>query len=127
MSIITITISIDVPDGATVNVGTSNGGMQKPTGKARRDDANEVIPPGGSTDPLPGKKGLTIGQAPRNDLLWWADKIAAGLRSDPNSRFADSNREQLAAIEHEMERRASSTGSPAFDSPPPEDDDIPFD
>ena len=67
-----------------------------------------MLPPGGSSQPMPGKKGqegLTIGEADMNDLTWWADKIAAGLRSDPDSRYADKNREDLDALRAEIARR----------------------
>jgi hypothetical protein len=103
----TITITVTV-DGNNVSVSTATGGEKKAYkggGNARRSNADEVIPPGGSSDPLPGKKGLTIGEAPMNDLTWWRGKIAAGLDADPDSRFYDSNKAQLDAITREIKRR----------------------
>lgn len=145
MNTITITITVE---GGNVTVSTVGAGAtSRPAqggarGKGRR--SNEVIPPGGSSQPMPGKKGqegLTIGEADMNDLTWWADKIAAGLRSDPDSRYADKNLEDLDALRAEIARREGGTQrAPAQklrgerddnndfenDGFPPDDTDIPF-
>ena len=119
----TITITVTV-DGGNVSVSTATGGEKKAYkggGNARRGNADEVIPPGGSSDPLPGKKGLTIGEAPMNDLTWWADKIEGGL--DESSRFYESNVAQLEAIRFEIKRRTGGVVDVVNDGP---SDDLPF-
>lgn len=128
----TITITVTV-DGGNVSVSTATGGEKKAYkggGNARRSNADEVIPPGGSSDPLPGKKGLTIGEAPMSDLTWWRDKIAAGLEADPDSRFYDSNKAQLDTITREIKRRENGGRSEEFSDDfgggAASDDQIPF-
>lgn len=105
MSTITITITID---GDNVTVNTSGGGST-----TRRKPSGEAIPPGGSTRRFPGKKGqegLTVGQAEMSDLVWWSAKIDKDLRNDPDSKFADKNREDLDALRAEMARREGGGG-----------------
>ena len=115
----TITITID---GDNITVSTGAGG----SGKARA-PSGEIIPPGGSTRPFPGKKGqagLTVGAAEMNDLTWWRDKISADLNNDPRSKFADKNRGDLDALEAEIARRSGGNGTVSDDAL--SDDDIPF-
>jgi hypothetical protein len=119
----TITITID---GDNITVSTGSGG----SGKARA-PSGEVIPPGGSSRPFPGKKGqagLTVGQAEMSDLVWWRDKIDADLGNDPRSKFADKNREDLAALRSEIDRRQNGGGDPGDFSHNggSNDDSIPF-
>lgn len=130
---ITITITIDAGDGARVSAGGGTTAA-KGTTRAHRGDSDEFIPPGGSTEPMPGKKGkdgLTIGEAPGNDLEWWSGKIESDLAQDPGSRYADSNRAKMMAMRAEQRRRADYVRTAAddagsFDSPPPDDSDIPL-
>ncbi len=121
MSTITITITID---GDNITVNTSGGGST-----TRRKPSGEAIPPGGSTRRFPGKKGqegLTVGQAEMSDLVWWSEKIDKDLRSDPNSRFADKNREDLDALRAEMARREGGSQDDFGGGGAGGDDDIPF-
>lgn len=114
----TITITIDAGDGARVSVG-SGGAAAKGGGKSSRRDDGEFIPPGGSTEPMPGKKGkegLTIGNAPGNDLEWWSGKIENDLAQDPESRYADSNRSKMMAMRREQQRRAEYVRTAADDA-----------
>jgi hypothetical protein len=129
MSKSTITITITI-DGGNVSVSTAGGGSAKSGGKSRR--SNEAIPPGGSTRLMPGKKGkdegLTLGEASMDDLTWWADKIASGLRDDPNSRYADKNRDDLAELKREIARRTGGVSDEPGEYGPESDDEqsIPF-
>lgn len=100
MSKTTITITID---GGNVTVNTSGGGG----GKSRK-PSGEFIPPGGSGQPMPGKKGqagLTIGQAEMADLVWWRDALPGNIDDPDKARFRDRNREDLDALRAEIARR----------------------
>ena len=139
-----ITITIEVEDGKmSIDMGGAKT-QQRPAqggarGKGRR--SNEAIPPGGSTQLLPGKKGrdegVTIGEASMNDLEWWSNKLENGLRDDPHGKYADRDGDDLRALRAEIARRTGGGEGGAPDDGFPPDyfgspsgggggDDIPF-
>ena len=131
MSTITITISIDVPDGAKINV--SQGTAAKSGGTpARRSEplpkaSGRLRTDGDPSIDAPGKKGGRVSDMEDKDLSWWRDKLTSSLHAEPDGRFAAKNADQLAAIETEMAHRADGGGPQDFaHSGGSDDDSIPF-
>lgn len=53
------------------------------------------------------KTGLAPSEAEDKDLAYWGKRLAEELEKDPNKRFADRDRELLAAIRGEQARRGN--------------------
>lgn len=70
--------------------------------------------PAGERVKMPGKKGGFVDEADDDDLSWWENKLATDLQAEPNSRFADTNRKQLAAIRAERDARAKAAAADQY-------------
>lgn len=68
---------------------------------------------------IPGKnKGdprVSIEDAEDKDLNYWANRMQKDLDGDPNGPYAQKNRDTLAAIAEELERRGMGDGPPPSD------------
>lgn len=71
---------------------------------------------------IPGgrSKGTPINEAPAEDLQWWVNKIDSGLRAEPGKKYADKDRQWLAAAQAELARRnGGGAQAPAQAAPAP--------
>lgn len=59
----------------------------------------------GAVIPYGKAKGKSVAEAPENDLRWVASTLEEKLANEPDGRFADGNRELLAAIRDELAKR----------------------
>lgn len=66
---------------------------------------NEAVRPSGFTIPGGRSKGQAIEDAEESDVRYWLKRRMDDLQSDPNGRFADTNRKWIDAARLELDRR----------------------